>query len=50
MLRPFLVRHVLVQHSHFDKQAFNAASKFYDIPELRASWVDSVQIARKAWP
>lgn len=50
MLRPFLERHVLVQHSNFDKQAFNAASKFYDIPELRATWVDSVQIARKAWP
>lgn len=50
MLRPLLERHVLVQHSNFDKQAFNAASKFYDVPELRANWVDSVQIARKAWP
>lgn len=50
MLRPFLERHVLVQHSHFDKQAFNAASKFYGAPELRANWVDSVQIARRAWP
>lgn len=50
ILRPFLERHVLVQHSSFDKQAFNAARKFYDIPELRATWIDSVQIARKAWP
>ncbi len=50
MLRPFLERHVLVQHSHFDKQAFSAASKFYDVPELRANWVDSVGIARNAWP
>ena len=50
VLRPFLERHVLVQHSNFDKQAFNAASKFYGVPELRATWVDSVQIARKAWP
>ncbi|WP_259987430.1 exonuclease domain-containing protein [Sulfitobacter sp. S190] len=49
-LRPFLERHVLVQHSNFDKQAFNAASKYYSVPELRATWVDSVQIARKAWP
>lgn len=49
-LRPFLERHVLVQHSQFDKRAFNAASKFYGVPELRASWVNSVQIARKAWP
>lgn len=48
-LRPFLERHVLVQHSNFDKQAFNAASKYNGVPELRATWVDSVQIARKAW-
>ena len=50
ILRPLLERHVLVQHSNFDKQAFKAASKFYGVPELRATWVDSVQIARKAWP
>lgn len=50
ILRPFLERHVLVQHSSFDKQAFNAASNVYGVPELRATWVDSVQIARKAWP
>jgi len=50
LLRPFLERHVLVQHSNFDKQAFNAASKYYGIPEIRAQWIDSVQIARNAWP
>jgi DNA polymerase-3 subunit epsilon len=49
-LRPFLERHILVQHSNFDKQAFNAASKYYGVPELRATWLDSVQIARKTWP
>lgn len=49
-LRPFLERHLLVQHSNFDKQAFNAASKFHDIPELRANWIDSLRIARRAWP
>ncbi|WP_246557680.1 exonuclease domain-containing protein [Roseovarius nubinhibens] len=50
MLRLFLERHILVQHSHFDRQAFNAASEFWGVPELNASWIDSVQIARKAWP
>ena len=50
MLRPFLERHTLVQHSNFDKQAFNAASKYYGVPEVRAQWIDSVQIARNAWP
>jgi DNA polymerase-3 subunit epsilon len=49
-LRPFLERHILIQHSNFDKQAFNAACAAYDIPILRAKWLDSVQIARRAWP
>ncbi|MEY8117630.1 exonuclease domain-containing protein [Falsihalocynthiibacter sp. BN13B15] len=49
-LRPFLERHTLIQHSNFDKQAFNAASKNYGIPALRSNWLDSVRIARKAWP
>ncbi|WP_254429869.1 exonuclease domain-containing protein [Ruegeria atlantica] len=49
-LRPFLERHLLVQHSNFDKQAFYAASKFHGVPELKANWVDSVKIARRAWP
>jgi len=49
-LRPFLERHILIQHSNFDKQAFNAACSAYRIPALRAKWLDSVQIARRAWP
>lgn len=50
VLRPLLERHTLIQHSTFDKAAFNAASDHYSVPELRANWIDSVQIARKAWP
>ncbi|GAA3872817.1 exonuclease domain-containing protein [Celeribacter arenosi] len=49
-LRPFLERHILIQHSNFDKQAFKAACEDYGIPELRANWLDSVRIARRAWP
>ena len=49
-LRPLLERHILVQHSNFDKQAFNAACKLARIAELDTNWLDSVQIARKAWP
>jgi DNA polymerase-3 subunit epsilon len=49
-LRPFLERHILIQHSSFDKQAFNAACASCGIPTLRAKWLDSVQIARRAWP
>lgn len=49
-LFPLLSRHRLVQHSNFDKLAVNAASRSYgiDTPDFR--WVDSVTIARRAWP
>lgn len=49
-LRPFLERHVLIQHSQFDKKAINSATKSYGLPELKGTWLDSVQIARRAWP
>ena len=49
-LRPFLERHILVQHSNFDKQAFKEACEAYGIPELKSHWLDSVRVARKAWP
>jgi DNA polymerase-3 subunit epsilon len=49
-LRPFLERQILIQHSNFDKQALDAACAAYGIPTLRAKWLDSVQIARRAWP
>ncbi len=50
LLFPLLSRHHLVQHSNFDKQAVNAASRTYgqDAPDFR--WIDSVTIARRAWP
>lgn len=49
-LLPLLTKHHLVQHSHFDKRAINAACGFCGIeaPDLR--WNDSVAIARRAWP
>ncbi len=49
-LRPFLERHTLIQHSSFDKRAFDAACKSSGIPNLRSNWLDSVIIARTAWP
>ena len=49
-LRPFLERHILIQHSNFDKQAFDSACLKYGIPQLSSNWVDSVRIARNAWP
>jgi DNA polymerase-3 subunit epsilon len=49
-VRAFLERHMLIQHSNFDKIAFDAACSRESVPELTSSWFDSVRIARKAWP
>lgn len=49
-LRPVLERHVLVQHSGFDRKAFDDACRLADIPALRCEWFNSVTIARRAWP
>lgn len=48
--RPLLERHPLIQHSPFDKRAFNEAADHYGTPKLKANWFDSVTIARRAWP
>lgn len=49
-LRPFLERNTIIQHSNFDKQAMSAACSLHNLPELKTTWVDSVPIARRAWP
>lgn len=49
-LRPALEGITLIQHSSFDKRAFEAACALYDLPKLGCVWLDSVSIARKAWP
>ncbi|WP_111557792.1 exonuclease domain-containing protein [Paracoccus sediminilitoris] len=49
-LRSFLERHALIQHSNFDKMAFDAACARGNLAPLTSAWSDSVRIARKAWP
>lgn len=49
-LAPLLMRYPLVQHSTFDQRAVNAAAAYYAMPEPALTWVNSVTIARKAWP
>ncbi len=49
-LRDFLTRHPLVQHSQFDQKAISGACQRYNLPDLKARWLNSVQVARKAWP
>lgn len=49
-LAPFMARQPIVQHSSFDQRAVAAAASQYqlDLPDFL--WVNSVTIARKAWP
>jgi len=49
-VRGFLERHMLIQHSNFDKMAFDAACAREGVVQLASTWFDSVRIARKAWP
>lgn len=45
-----LGRRITVAHSSFDKGAFAAAATAYGVPEIQARWLDSVMVARRAWP
>ena len=45
-----LTDRVAVHHSPFDKQAVAAACADHQRPEIAAKWLDSVQVARRAWP
>lgn len=49
-LLPLMQPQPIVQHSTFDQRAVNAASAHYGLPTPPLAWVNSVTIARKAWP
>lgn len=49
-LRNRLRGSVLVSHSHFDRSAFEQAMLKYDLEPLQVTWLDSVMVARRAWP
>ncbi|QTN34561.1 exonuclease domain-containing protein [Cognatishimia activa] len=49
-LRHRLEESILVQHSTFDKQAFDMACHAYGIGPLSSEWINSVSVARRAWP
>lgn len=50
MLRRLLERTVLVSHTGFDRIAMDGAMERYDLRPLRARWLDSAMVARRAWP
>ncbi len=41
---------IVVAHSMFDKGALAAACRVHDRPAIEATWLDSVRIAKRAWP
>ncbi len=49
-LAPLMARYPLVQHSTFDQRAVNAAAEQHAVALPPMIWVNSVTIARKAWP
>ncbi len=41
---------ITVAHSMFDHGALSAACRIAGLPMIRSRWLDSVQVARHAWP
>ncbi len=41
---------VLVSHTFYDRNAMDGAARRYGLPILPVTWLDSVAIARRAWP
>ncbi len=39
-----------VAHSYFDKGALAAACRIHDRPPIETVWLDSVRVAKRAWP
>ncbi|MBT0959146.1 3'-5' exonuclease [Alphaproteobacteria bacterium KMM 3653] len=50
VLRDTLAAHPLVQHSRFDEKAMAAACRIHKLPKPNFQWIDSVAVARRAWP
>ncbi len=41
---------ITVAHSYFDKGALAAACRIHDQPGIDTTWLDSVRVAKRAWP
>ena len=41
---------VTVAHSYFDKGALGAACRIHRRPAIETTWLDSVRVAKRAWP
>ena len=49
-LRSLLEGRPLVSHTPFDRRALDRAMERYELAPIRAAWLDSAVIARRAWP
>ncbi len=49
-LRLLLDGGMLISHTAFDRAALNGATDKYRLERVRATWLDSALIARRAWP
>ena len=49
-LRRLLDGTVLVSHTSFDRRALDGAMERYGLRPIRARWLDSAMVARRAWP
>ncbi len=49
-LRRILEETVLVSHTAFDRMAMDGAMERYGLKPIRARWLDSAMVARRAWP
>lgn len=47
---PLLSRHLIIQHSGFDRRAIHGACAAANLPAPDWRWADSVRIAQRAWP
>lgn len=49
-LREHLAGRITVAHTNFDRGALSAACRLAGLPMIRSRWLDSVKVARHAWP
>ncbi len=49
-LRSLIEGRVVVAHTSFDRHALACAAAQWGLPEITCTWVDSVRVARLAWP
>lgn len=45
-----LAQRTTVAHSYFDKGALSAACRIHGRPAIETTWLDSVRVAKRAWP